>query len=142
MDPHDRLFTLSAFLIQILLLTYFIFRKLDFERTLKWGWIIYAMAIPALFVSIILIRAGKPWSFWLGGVIFTTWAIFGYIVDIAWPVPWRSPIYLPVFIPFVVLYLGSLIFYWWPLGMIQRGLCYIYAILFVTSTYFNVTSHQ
>jgi hypothetical protein len=142
MDALDRLFVVAAFLIQLVLLTYFIFRKLSFRMALSWGWIVYALAVPALIVSILLLRAGKPYTFWLGGLLFTAWAILGYFVDIARPVDWRSPPFLPVFIPYVLLYLGAQVFYWFPVGILQRGFWYLYAGLFVASTYFNLSSHQ
>jgi hypothetical protein len=108
---------------------------------MKVGWIVYGLAIPALIVSFILWRNGKPWSLWMGGLLLTAWAIFGYFVDIARPISWRSPVYLPVLIPYVLLYLSSMMFYWWPVGMISRPLWFVYAALFVISTFFNITSH-
>ena len=142
MDASDRLFIVTAFLIQLVLLAYFVFRKVNFDAALQWGWIVYAMAVPALVVTFVMIRAGKPWVFWVGGLLFTAWAILGYIVDIARPVAWRSPPLLPVFIPYVLLYLGAQMFYWFPVGMLERSLWYLFAFLFVVSTYFNVTSHN
>jgi hypothetical protein len=142
LDRYEQLFVVTAFVLQLALLVYFVVRKHNFELAIKWGWVIYALAMPAFVVSIIMILGGKDWSFWLGGLLFLAWSILGYIIDIARPVSWRSPIYLPVFIPFVVLYLGAQMLYWFPVGMIQRVYWYIYAVLFIASTYFNVTSHQ
>lgn len=138
----DRIFIITAFFIQIILLIHFAVRKLNFELAVRWGWIVYVLALPALSVSIILLRAREPWTLWLGGVLYVIWAAFGFFVDIVRPVSWRSPVYLPVFIPYVALYLGSLMFYWWPLGMLERHLWYVYAVLFAASTYFNMTSHK
>lgn len=142
MDGYDRIFTLTAFILQFILLGYFVFRKVDFEQAVVRGWIVYAMAVPALVVTFVMIRASKPWTFWVGGLLFTAWAILGFVVDIGRPVEWRSPPFLPVFIPYVLLYLGAQMFYWFPVGMLQRSLWYLYAFLFVISTYFNLTSHQ
>jgi hypothetical protein len=78
-----------------------------------------------------------------GRVLYAAWAIFGYVVDIARPAGWRSPILWPVFIPYVLLYfLSSLMFYWWPLGNIQRPLWFVYAVLFGISTILNISSHR
>lgn len=141
MDRYDKLFIFVAFFIQFILLIYFAIRKWDFDLAMQWGWIVYALALPAVIISLVLLFAGKPWYLWLGGFLYAIFAVFGYIVDIAHPVAWRSPVYLPVLIPYVVLYLSSLMFYWWPLGAIRRPLWYIYAVLFVISTSLNVTSH-
>lgn len=73
--------------------------------------------------------------------IYTVFAIFGYIVDLARLIPWRSPIYLPVFIPYVLLFMGSQMFYWFPLALIQRPLWFVYAVLFSASSVLNITPH-
>ena len=141
MDRYDKLFIFVAFFIQFILLIYFAIRKWDFDLAMQWGWLVYALALPAVIASLLLLFAGKTWYLWLAGFLYAIFAVFGYVVDIARPVAWRSPVYLPVLIPYVVLYLSSLMFYWWPLGAIRRPLWYIYAVLFIFSTIFNVTSH-
>jgi hypothetical protein len=141
MDRFDRLFIATAFSLQIALLLYFIWRKYDYSAALGWGWIVYALGVPAVLVSLWLLSAGRAWYFWLGGFLFGLWAGYGYIVDIRQAIPWRSPIFPPVFFPYVTLYLAAQMFYWWPLGAIQRPLWYIYAALFTFASYFNLTSH-
>lgn len=141
MDSYDRLYVISAFFIQIVLLIHFAVRKWNFALAMRWGTAVYALAIPAAIVSLILLRAGKPWHLWLGGFILAAWAVLGYLVDIARRIAWRSPIYWPVFVPYVLLYLASLMFYWWPLGSIRRPLWFIYGGLFVISTILNISSH-
>lgn len=142
MDRYDKLFIFTSFGIQIILLIYFAVRKWDFDLAMRWGWIVFLLAIPAFIVSISLLRAGRSWDQWLGGFLFSAWAVFAFIVDTVQQISWRSPIYPPVFVPYVFLYLSSLMFYWWPLGTIQRPLWFIYAVLFVISTILNVTSHR
>lgn len=141
MDRYDKLFVLAALGIQTVLCAYFGLRKWSFPSAMRWGWIIYALAIPAVLVSLVLLLGGKSWYLWLGGFLYAAWAAFGYIVDIARPVAWRHPIYPPVFFPYLLLYLGAQMFYWWPLGTILRPLWFVYAALFTISTALNVTSH-
>jgi hypothetical protein len=45
-------------------------------------------------------------------------------------VKWRSTIRWPVAIPYVFLYLATIMFYWWPLGQFGRPLWFAYAIIF------------
>lgn len=142
LDRYDRLFVFVAFSIQIVLLAFFALRKWKFDTAMQFGWIVYALAVPAVIVSLVLLIAGKPWQFWLGGFLYALWAILGYVVDIARPVAWRAPILWPVFVPYVLLYLSSLMFYWWPLGNLQRPLWFIYGVLFAISTLLNVASHK
>jgi hypothetical protein len=141
MDRYEKLFVSTAFFIQVVLMIYFAFRKWRFDTAMEFGWIVYALALPALIVSLVLLLGGKPWHLWLGGFLYTGWAAYGAFVDIARPVSWRSPIYWPVFGPYVLLYLSCMMFYWWPLGNIRRPLWFAYAVLFVISTFLNTTSH-
>ena len=81
-DNLDKLFVAWAFLFQIILIVHFAVRKPLLESyTEKFGWIVYALCIPAVIISIILLRGGKSWSFWLGGFLFVVFATFGYWVD-------------------------------------------------------------
>jgi hypothetical protein len=142
LDNLDKLFIAWAFLLQILLIVHFAIRKPLFESyTVKYGWIIYALCIPAVVISIILLRGGKSWSFWLGGFLFLVFSIFGYWVDYVTQIQFRSPFRPSTALPYVFLYLATVMFYWWPLGLLGRPLWFIYGILFVIATVLNVASH-
>lgn len=141
LDKYDTLFVIWAFVVQICLIVLFAIRRSNLDLILEYGWAFYLLSIPALIVSIIMLRGGKEWSFWIGGFIFLLWAIFGLIVEYGLKIQWRSPIVWPILIPYVVLYLGTIMFYWFPLGIISRPLWYVYAVLFGLSTYLNITSH-
>ena len=142
LDNLDRLFVVWAFLLQIVLIVHFAVRKPFFESyTLKIGWIVYALCLPAAVISIILRRGGKSWSFWLGGFLFILFAAFGYWVDYIAQIQFRSPLRLSVLIPYVILYLATVMFYWWPVGLLSRPLWFVYALFFLVATYLNVTSH-
>lgn len=142
MDNLDKLFVVWAFLLQIILIAHFAARKPFFESyTLKYGWIVYALCIPAAIISILLLRGGKSWSFWLGGFLFLVFAAFGYWVDYAAQIEFRNPVQLSILLPYILLYLATIMFYSWPLGLLSRQLWFVYAILFVIATNFNMTSH-
>ena len=141
MDRMNGLFVGTAFFIQLVLAAFFALRKWRFDAAMQWGWIVYVVAIPAVLVSIVLLIHGKPWTLWLAGFLYAAWAIFGYVVDIAHPIAWRSPIVWSVLIPYVLLYVTAQMFYWWPLAAIYRPLWFAYSALFAVSTLLNVTSH-
>lgn len=142
LDNLDKLFVVWAFLFQVLLIVHFAIRKPLYESyTMKYGWIIYALCIPAFVISIILMRGGKDWTFWLGGFLFLVFAILGYWADYVAQIQFRSPFRPSIALPYVFLYLATMMFYWWPLGLLSRPLWFIYAILFVIATILNVTSH-
>lgn len=141
-DNMDRLFIAWAFFFQIVLIVHYAIRKSFFESyTLKYGWIVYALCLPAVVISIILLRGGKNWSFWLGGFLFLLFAAFGYWIDYVMRIQWRNPLRITILIPYVFLYLSTVMFYWWPLGNLSRPLWFAFGILFVIGTILNITSH-
>ena len=145
MSASDRLetvFVITAFLIQIVLIFHFALRKWRFDIAVQYGPVVYALGLPAALVSCYLLLGGMQWSFWIGGFIYLTWAAFGYAIEYRMKIQWRSPIYWPVFIPYIGLYLAMIMFYWWPLALIGRQLWYLYAALFAVSTILNLASHK
>jgi hypothetical protein len=142
LDNLDKLFIVWAFFFQIVLIVHFALRKPFFESyTVKYGWIVYALCIPAVIISLLLLRGGKSWSFWLGGFLFLLYAAYGIWIDYVLKIQFRNPLRLSVAIPYVFLYLSTVMFYWWPLGLLSRPLWFAYAILFVVATFLNITSH-
>ena len=119
----DLLFVVWAFFFQIVLVVHFAVRKRFFESyTARFGWIVYALSITSVVVSIILLLGGNTWSFWLGGFLFLAFAAYGYWVDYVKGIQWRKPLRLSIMFPYVFLYLATVMFYWWPLGLLSRPL--------------------
>jgi len=138
----EILFVITAFLFQIILITHFALRKWRFEVAIRYGWIVYLLSVPAAMVSLILLAGGMTWSFWLGGFLYLAWACYGYTAEYVKKIEWRNPIRWSVLGPYISLYLATVMFYWFPLALISKPLWYIYAVLFITSTFLNVTSHR
>lgn len=142
LDSYETLFIIWAFFLETVLIIHFALRKPFFETyTLKYGWLIYALSIPGLVISLILLLQGKNWTFWLGGFLFLIYAAYGYWIDYVKGIPWRSPLRKDILFPYITLYLGAIMFYWWPLAVLYRPLWYIFGILFVISTILNLSSH-
>jgi hypothetical protein len=80
LDRLDTLFVIWAFGLQICLIVLFAIRKSNLGLIIWHGWIFYLLCISSVIVSVILLRAGKVWSFWVGGFISLLWAIFGISV--------------------------------------------------------------
>lgn len=142
LDSLDWLFVIWAFIFQLALIAHFALRRRRFDLILRYGWVMYALAVPATAVSVALLLGGKAWPFWAGGFLAAVWALFGYVVEYVRQINWRSPPRWSILLPYVMLYLATLMFYWWPLGLLARPLWYAYAVLFVISTVLNVTSHR
>ena len=63
LDKQDNLFVIWAFVLQISLIVLFAIRKSNLDIILQYGWIFYLLSVPAVIVSIIMLRSGKEWSF-------------------------------------------------------------------------------
>jgi len=141
-DRLDKLFVFWAFLFQTILVVHFAVRERFFESyTVRYGWIVYALCIPAVIISIILLRGGKSWSFWLGGFLFVAFAAFGYWADYVAKIPFRSPLQVSVLLPYVFLYLATEMFYWWPLWPLSQSLWLAFGALYAMATVLNIASH-
>jgi hypothetical protein len=140
---RESIFVIWAFIFQAVLIAHFALRKWAFGAyTLQWGWIVYALSLPALGVSWYLWKHGAPWALWAGGILYFVFASFGFTVEyLAHVTTWRSPVVWPIMIPYVLLYLATVMFDWWPVGILSRPLWFIYAGLFLLSTWLNVSSH-
>jgi hypothetical protein len=142
LDNLDKLFVVWAFLFQIVLIVHFALRKPFLESyARKYGWLVYALCIPAAIISVILLRGGKSWTFWLGGFLFVIYAAFGYWVDFVAQIQFRKPLQLSIVFPYVLLYLATVMFYWWPLWPLSRLLWSVYTVLYVIATILNIRSH-
>jgi hypothetical protein len=142
LDALDVLFAASALLFQIVLVVHFALRKWNFFLILRYGWIVYALSVPAAVVSLLLLLGGTTSSLWLGGFIYLVWAAYGYGVEYVRRIRWRNPIRWSILAPYVLLYLATVMFYWWPVGLVSRPLWYVCAVLFLVSTTLNITSHK
>jgi len=127
--------------MQAVFVIFFALRKRDFALAMQVGWLVYGLAIPAGVLSVMLVNARKAWYLSTGGFLFAVWSVFGTVVDIVHPVAWRSPILWSIFVPYVLLYTVSQMFYWWPLLKLHRPSWFLYAALYSLSTFLNVTSH-
>ena len=118
----QTLFVVCAFLFQIILIIHFALRKWHFDFAMRYGLIIYALSIPAALGSIFLLSSGITWSIWLSGYLYLIWAIFGYTVEYLKKIEWRDPIRWSIFGPYVLLYLATCMFYWFPLALVRKPL--------------------
>ncbi len=142
MGSTEIVYAVSALAFQTVLVVHFAVRLISLDIAVRLGWIVYALSIPAAGVGIALLVAGADWSFAVAGLLFLVWATFGFVVEYVLRISWRSPIRWGVFVPYVVLYLATAMFYWWPLASISRVLWFTAGGLFVVATALNVASHR
>ena len=138
----NRIFIAWSFFYLAVLIIHFAIRKVFFESyTQQYGWWVYLLGVPAATVALLMFKGGMTWSYSVGGLLCLAFSAFGYYIDYILAVPWRNPINPPLAIPYVTLYLGTIMFYWFPFGMINRRLWYVYGVMFALSTFLNIASH-
>jgi hypothetical protein len=140
-DKYYKIYISWSLVFQLSLLTLFSIRKVNLEIIYQYGLIFYALSIPAVIVSIVIMRGGRLISYWLAGFTFLAWAILGFVVEYLLGIQWRNPVNWFIFLPYICLYLTTVMFYWWPIANLNRSLWFLYSAMFVISTYLNITSH-
>jgi hypothetical protein len=134
-------FVILAFVIQVMLVGSFAARNWKPSIEEKLGWLVYGMGLPASVLGVLFLVNDQPWYYWTATLLFTVWAAFGYMVDVVLRVKWRNPPRWPIFIPYVVLFVSSLLAFWVPLWFIRPVLWIIYALLYAAHTALNMYSH-
>lgn len=138
----ERAFVVWAFAYLVLLIVHFAVRKRWFEAyTEPYGWVVYALGVPAAALSVWFLVAGEDWTLWAAGFLCLAFSAFGYWVDYVARIDFRSPFVASVGAPYVVLYLATLMFYWWPLWDRSRLLWAGYAVLYAIAMVLNIRSH-
>jgi len=107
----ENVFVVTAFALQAVLIVHFALRRWRFDLAMRYGRIVYALSIPAAGVSVVLLLSGAPWSLWVGGLIYLIWAVFGHVVEYVKGIEWRSAPRWAILVPYVLLYLGTVMFY-------------------------------
>ena len=136
--------TFAAFgiLMMTMLFGNFVARNWKPELELRYGWVIYAMGIPGLVLAgLYLLAEGMSVFFPAASLVFTAWALFGFVVDRVAKVQWRRPTVPQIFVPYVTLYVAWQVLYWIPMWSIGRVYWVVYTLLFSAATCLNLRAH-
>ena len=141
-DFLNVFYVVFGFAAQILLIANFALRnwKPELERT--YGWIIYALGVPSLILGLLILAAGRPWYFVAAPLLFSIWAAFGYRVDIWRPIPWRTPPRRSIFGPYVALFVGSLLLFWFSMWYLGTAYWIAFGLMYAGHTLLNIYSHR
>ena len=142
LDLLEGLYIGAAFLFHVVLIVHFVVRRRRFAAAIRFGWVVYVLAVPFAALSVVQLADGRPWWLWLGGFLYAAWAGFGCLVEYVLRLEWRSPIRWTIFVPYVLLYLATSMLFWWPLAQLSRPLWLAMAVVFAVSTWLNVRSHR
>ncbi len=142
LNNYEVVFISAAFLYQFLLLLNFVGRNFRPVLERKYGWILYALSVPALITGGIYLLAGQPWYYILALALFALWGGFGYYIDIYRKVKWRNPTRAAVMIPYVVLYMGSQFAFWIPLWYLGMTYWWVFTGFYAVNTVLNIVGHR
>lgn len=142
LSPSEWIFVGVSFFFQGMLALHFALRKWRFDTAVRWGWIIYLLSLPAAALSLVFLLNGREWWLWAGGLLYLVWAMFGLVVEYGLKIDWRTNGPKWILGVYVLLYLATVMFYWWPLARIWKPLWIAAGVLFVLNSILNITSHR
>ena len=142
MTGAEVVFATFGLTSQGLLVLFFGARRWSPRRAARLGTTAYAFAALGLPVAIALLVTGGAWMLTVGPLLMAAWALFGGIVDVWRPRPWRGPpVEWNVLAVYLGLYFFGQMFLWWPLWDIARGAWIVFLVLFVVNTALNIRGH-
>ena len=92
-------FVVFGFTAQLLLVGFFAAYRWRPAYMTRLGRLVYGMGLVAAALAAGFIVVGQPWYLVMALLLYTVWAAFGWLVDIARPVPWRRPPKWSILIP-------------------------------------------
>jgi hypothetical protein len=140
-DGVPPLFIGFGFLEQVLLVLDFAARLWRPPLERRYGWLIYALGLPAGGLAILLAVSGAPGYQPLAFGLYAAWAGLGAWVDHVRPVAWRSPPRWRVFVPYVGLFTASQFAFWIPMWYVGLGAWLAFGALYALQTSLNLASH-
>ena len=127
---------------QALLLGFFAARRWSPKLAERGGRAVYACAGLGLPLGVWLLLDGRSSWLFVGPLLMAAWALFGAVVDLLRPRPWRgSPVVWNVLAPYLALYFLAQMFMWWPLWNIERAAWALFLVLFIPNTAVNIRGH-
>ncbi len=143
MTAEQVVFAIFGLASQALLVAFFAARRSWPSRADGLGKASYGFAALGLPLAILLVVGGQRATLWIGPLLMAAWALFGTIVDVWRPRPWRGPpIQWNVLGPYLVVYFFAQMFMWWPLWNFAREAWVVFTILFAANTALNIQGHR
>jgi len=86
------------------------------------GYVIVALALPAIAALVMFVRARAAWRLWIGPAAFLAFVALMVVVDYAVPMEFRSPARSVILVPYLVLFFGAIILMGLPMFSLNRRL--------------------
>ncbi|GEM_PF-223822 len=86
------------------------------------GYVIVALALPAVAALVTFVRARAAWLLWSGPAVFLAFVGLMVVVDYAVPMEFRSPARPAILVPYLVLFFGAIVLMGLPMFSLNRRL--------------------
>ena len=86
------------------------------------GYVMIALAIPAMATLVAFLRAQANWRQWIGLVAYLAFIALSVVVDYVWQVEFRSPPRYGILVPYLLLFFGSILLMGLPMFQLDRRL--------------------
>ena len=73
------------------------------------GYVIIALAVPAVVALVAFVRAGAAGLQWVGSAVYLAFVVFMVAVEYVRPVEFRSPVRSGILVPYLVLFFGAIL---------------------------------
>ncbi len=96
------------------------------------GYVIIALAVPAIVALGAFLRARAGWRQWIGPGLFLAFIALMIVVDYVWVVEFRSPVRYDILVPYLLLFFGSILLMGIPMFRLNRRLWLVTAVTSAT----------
>jgi hypothetical protein len=86
------------------------------------GYVMMALALPALVALIAFVRGSAGWLHWAGPAVYIAFVLFMAAVENVWPVEFRSPARPGILVPYLLLFFGAILLMGLPMFHMDRAL--------------------
>lgn len=91
------------------------------------GYVIMALALPAVVALVAFVRARSTWLSWAGPAVFLAFVVLMVMVEHVVPIEFRSPPRPVVLVPYLVLFFGAILLMGLPMYSLDRRLWFVTA---------------
>ena len=86
------------------------------------GYVMAALAVPAVVALTAFWRAGADWLQWIGPLVYVVFVALMVAVEYIRPVEFRSPARYGILVPYLVLFFGAILLMGLPMFRMDRQL--------------------
>ncbi len=86
------------------------------------GYVMIALAVPAMVALVAFWRARASWLQWAGPAVYLAFVVLMIVVEYVWPVEFRSPTRYSILVPYLMLFFGAILLMGLPMFLLDRRL--------------------